>query len=183
MPVILSLVKHVSLYSVDKLISEARQLAAEYRRTTGSPLPGISGEIARYDAIRLLDLTAAENGVSYDAVGKAQRDGKRIQIKGRVIQDDNKRGLRIGQVKVEQQWDAIVLVLLDSDYQPFELYEADREDIIGSENETASAGSLRVRGNKRGAMTLARFKVIANLVWTREDGLIEDGLWVNDDSI
>ena len=179
----------MSLYSVDKLISEARQLAAEYRRTTGSPLPGISGEIARYDAMRLLDLTAAENGVSYDAVGNAQREGKRIQIKGRVIQDDNNRGLRIGQVKVEQEWDAIVLVLLDSDYQPFELYEADRDDIIGSENELASRTGPRarstpgVRSNKRGAMTLARFKVIASLVWTREDGLIEDGLWVNDDSI
>jgi len=167
----------VSLYSVDKLISEARKLAAEYRRTTGNPLPGISGEIARHDAIRLLGLDAVENGVSYDAVGHGQREGKRIQIKGRVIQDDNVRGLRIGEVKAEQEWDAIVLVLLDSDYEPFELYEAERDEIIGSENDPAS------RNNKRGAMTLARFKVIAHLVWTREDGLIEDSLWVNDNSI
>jgi len=167
----------VSLYSVDKLISEARQLATEYRRTTGNPLPGISGEIARYDAIRLLDLAAAENGVSYDAVGNGQRKGKRIQIKGRVIQDDNVRGLRIGQVKSEQEWDSIVLVLLDCKHEPFELYEAERDEIVGSENDTVS------RSNKRGAMTMARFKVIAHLVWTREDGLMEDSLWATDNSI
>lgn len=166
----------MSLYSVDKLISEARQLAAEYRRTTGGPLPGISGEIARHDAVRLLDLTLVENGASYDATGNGEREGKRIQIKGRVIQDDNQKGLRIGQIKVEQEWDSVVLVLLDSDYEPFEVYEVDRDDVV-----EASASSSQNR-SKRGAMTLARFKAIASLAWTREDGLVEDGVWTNDDS-
>ncbi|NOX26690.1 MAG: hypothetical protein GXP21_00605 [Gammaproteobacteria bacterium] len=166
----------MSVYSVDKLISEARQLAAEYRRTTGGPLPGISGEIARHDAVRLLDLTLVENGVSYDATGNGDREGKRIQIKGRVIQDDNQRGLRIGQIKVEQEWDSVVLVLLDSEYEPFEVYEVDRDEVV-----EASANSSQGR-SKRGAMTLARFKAIASLAWTREDGLTKDGVWINEDS-
>lgn len=169
--------KHVSLYSVDKLISEARQLAAEYRRTTGSPLPGISGEIARHDAVRLLDLTLVETGVSYDAIGNGSRDGKRIQIKGRVIQDDNQRGLRIGQIKIEQEWDTVVLVLLDSEYEPFEVYEVEREEVIEASAETSKNRS------KRGAMTLARFKAISNLVWTRDDGVVENEIWTNDDSL
>lgn len=166
----------VSIYSVDKLISEARQLAAEYRKTTGSPLPGISSEIARHDAIRLLDLTAVENGAGHDAIGNGVREGKRIQIKGRVIQDDNQRGLRIGQIKVEQEWDAVVLVLLDAEYEPFEVYEVERDEVI-----EASAGTSENR-SKRGAMTLARFKAISSLVWTREDGLLDDGVWVNDEN-
>ncbi|MBN4078473.1 hypothetical protein JYT96_00535 [Gammaproteobacteria bacterium AH-315-C21] len=166
----------MSLYSVDKLISEARKLAAEYRRTTGGPLPGISGEIARHDAMRLLDLTPAENGLSYDAIGNGSRKGKRVQIKARVIQDDNQRGLRLGQIKIEQEWDTVVLVLLNSDYQPFEVYEVEREEVI-----EASAEASQNR-SKRGAITLARFKAISTLVWTLDHGSIDEGIWVNDDS-
>ncbi len=164
----------MSLYSVDKLISEARQLAAEYRKTTGSPLPGISSEIARHDAIRLLGLKAVENGSGHDALGTGVREGKRVQIKGRVIQDDNQRGLRIGQIKVDQEWDSVVLVLLDKDYEPYELYEVDRHEVIDAGGDTSEKRS------KRGSMTLARFLAISNLVWSREDGLLDDGVWVND---
>lgn len=170
-------IANVSIYSVDKLISEARQLAAEYRRTTGNPLPGISGEIARHDAIRLLGLTAVDNTAAYDALGSGRREGKRIQIKGRVIQDGNLKGLRIGQLKTEQDWDTVILVLLDNNYEPFELYEVERDEIIEANNDSSASRS------KRGAMTLARFKAIGCLIWTREDGLIEDGLWVNDQSL
>ena len=44
----------MSVYAVDKLIAQARQLAADYRRTTGKPLPGVSNEIALHDVLRLL---------------------------------------------------------------------------------------------------------------------------------
>ena len=47
----------MTLYAAEKLIAQARVLAAEYRRTMGKPLPGISNEIAEHDAIRLLELT------------------------------------------------------------------------------------------------------------------------------
>ena len=43
-----------NIYAAEKLIAQARQLAAEYRRTMGKPLPGVSAEIAEYDAVRLL---------------------------------------------------------------------------------------------------------------------------------
>jgi hypothetical protein len=32
---------------------------------------------------------------------------------------------------------------------------------------------------KRGAMSVARFKIISRLVWTREEGVIEDEIWDN----
>jgi hypothetical protein len=169
----------VGIYSVDKLITEARRLAAEFRRTTGKPLPGISGEIAEHDAARLLNLKICEDRTQgYDAVGAGSRDGKRIQIKARVIFDDEKSGQRVGQLKVEQDWDSVLLVIMDENYEPFEIYEAEREDIIDAMEE--AGGSNR---KKRGAMSVARFKIISRLVWTREEGVIEDEIWDNQSGV
>jgi hypothetical protein len=165
----------VGVYSVDKLIAEARRLAAEFRRTTGKPLPGVSGEIAEHDAARLLDLEICqERPGGYDAIGRGSRAGKRIQIKARVIFDEDKAGQRVGQLKIDQDWDSVMLVIMDEDYQPFEIYEADREDIMQAMGE--AGGSAR---KKRGAMTVARFKIIARLVWTRGEGEVEDEIWDN----
>jgi hypothetical protein len=165
----------VGIYSVDKLISEARRLAVEFRRTTGKPLPGVSGEIAEHDAARLLNLELCEHKTGgYDAIGRGSREGKRIQIKGRVIFDEEKSGQRVGQLKLDQDWDSVVLVIMDEDYEPFEIYEADREEILGAMEEAAKSSR-----KKRGAMTVARFKIIAQLVWTREEGEIEDQIWDN----
>ena len=54
----------MSVYAEEKLIGQARLLAAEYRRTMGKPLPGISSEIALHDAIRLLSQRIAEKVVN-----------------------------------------------------------------------------------------------------------------------
>ena len=165
----------MAIYSVDKLISEARRLAAEFRRTTGKPLPGVSGEIAEHDAARLLDLEICKDRPGgYDAIGRGRREGKRIQIKARVIFDEEKSGQRVGQLKLEQDWDSVVLVIMDENYEPFEIYEAEREDIIDVMEEAAASNR-----KKRGAMSVARFKIISRLVWTREEGVIEDEIWDN----
>lgn len=155
----------MSIYAADKLIGQARQLAAEYRRTMGKPLPGISNEIALHDAIRLLKLTPVDASVGgYDAIDPA-RDGLRIQIKSRTIFDESKTGQRIGQIKAEQPWDCVVLVLMDDNYEPYELYEADRDDLLEF-MEKASSGRA-----KRGALSVARFKMIGRLAWSRDEGL------------
>ncbi len=165
----------MGIYSVDKLIAEARRLAVEFRRTTGKPLPGVSGEIAEHDAARLLDLEICKDRPGgYDAIGRGSRAGKRIQIKARVIFDEDKAGQRVGQLKLDQDWDSVMLVIMDEDYRAVEIYEADREDI--SEAMDATGASAR---KKRGAMTVARFKIIARLVWTREEGEVEDEIWDN----
>ena len=165
----------MSIYSVDKLIAEARKLAIEFRRTTGKPLPGISSEIADYDAARYLDLEICKDKSSnYDAIGKGARDGLRIQIKGRTIFDEGKSGQRVGQLQLEQEWDRVVLVLMDDSYEAFEIYEAQRQEILDAmENNDSSSRK------KRGAMSVARFKIISELVWTREDGELSDELWDN----
>lgn len=163
----------MTLYAADRLIAQARVLAAEYRRTMGKPLPGISNEIAEHDAVKLLGLQARREGDEggYDAVDP-QRDNKRIQIKSRTIFDESKTGQRIGQLKLEKEWDSVVLVLMDENYEPYEIYEAERDEIL--EQLDQNSGSR----TKRGAMSVARFKIISRLVWTRENGL-EKELWDN----
>jgi len=157
----------MAVYSTEKLISEARRLAAEYRRTTGKPL-GISGEIAEFDAADKLNLEICqERNSGYDAIGKGERDGKRVQIKGRAVFDEKKSGQRIGQLKIEQEWDLVVLVIMDENYDAVEIFEIDRETIIDALNENKSSNR-----NKRGAMSLAKFKIISTLVWTKKAGLL-----------
>jgi len=164
----------VSLYSVDKLISEARRIAAEYRRATGKPL-GISAEIATHDACSFLDLEPCEEAVGYDAVGlKGERKGQRFQIKGRAIFDEQKGGQRLGQIKIEQDWDKILLVLMDEDFETTDIYEASREDILADLDDSGTSNR-----KKRGAMSVARFKRIAHLVWNKDDGLIDNEIWTN----
>ena len=160
----------MSVYAVDKLMDQTRRLAADYRKATGQPLP-VTSEIANYDAARLLglDLIQPPPG-GYDAIGQqGEREGVRYQVKGRAIFDETKGGQRIGQLKLEQDWDAVLLVLLDEEYQPFAIYEADR-----SELEPALEDSSR---NKRGAMSVARFKIISRQVWARDEGLMVPEVW------
>lgn len=168
----------MGVYSTDKLVTEARRLAAEYRRATGKPL-GISSEIAEFDAAKLLDLSLCDqkNG-GYDAIGRGKREGKKIQIKGRAVFDEKKSGQRVGQLKLDQDWDAIVLVIMDEEYEPVEIFECSRKVIEDALDESKST-----KRNKRGAMSLAKFKIISHLVWTKEEGLIGNDIWEQEASI
>ncbi len=162
----------MGVYAADKLIGQARRLAAEYRRAMGNPLPGISSEIAEHDAIRLLGLIPKADSVGgYDAIDP-ERDNKRIQIKSRTIFEESKSGQRIGQVKLDQPWDSVVLVLMDEEYEPYEIYEAERDEIEEFMKKSSSSRA------KRGALSVARFKIIGRLAWTQEDGL-EPEVWNN----
>ncbi len=164
----------MSLYSVDKLISEARRIAAEYRRTTGKPL-GISAEIARHDACTYLGLEPHEDAIGYDAMGlTGEREGLRFQIKGRAIFDEKKGGQRLGQIKVDQNWDKILLVLMNEDFETTEIYEASHEDMLDDIDEAGVSNR-----KKRGVMSVARFKRLAQLVWNNDEGLMNDEVWDN----
>jgi hypothetical protein len=153
------------VYSVDKLIEQARQLATDYKKMTGKPLPGVSNEIAEHDACKLLDLALSDDrSLGFDALRVKGRGPKRIQIKARTIFNDNYRGQRLGQLKLDKEWDSVVLVLMDENYLPFDIFEATRSDILDNLNDSSNR-------MKRGAMSVAKFRNIATLVWTKEGGL------------
>ncbi len=149
----------MAVYSISKLMTEARKLAADYRRMTGKTLP-VSGEIARHDAAELLGLELVEGVSGYDAL---DGDGLRIQIKGRVIFEGQKSSPRVGQLKVGMEWDAVVLVVMDDAYEPVEICRLTHEDVAAAMDE--SSGSRR---SGRGAMSVARFRKMGEQVWSRE---------------
>ncbi len=156
------------VYSVDRLISETRRLAAEYRKATGKSL-AVSAEIARHDACRLLGLEPVDGVGGHDALDPAFTPPRRVQIKGRAIFDESKPGQRIGQLKLDQEWDVVMLVLMDEAFETTEILEADREAVVEALQD--SEGRPR---SKRGAMSVARFRRIGRLVWTPQEGRIFD---------
>jgi hypothetical protein len=99
-----------------EVLRAAKSLAQEYRRLTGKPL-GITGEVAEYEAARLLgvELTPAWQA-GYDAT--EVRDGvvRRLQIKGRCLLPNCKPGQRVGSIDIEKEWDAALPVLLNENF-------------------------------------------------------------------
>jgi hypothetical protein len=144
------------------ILGEAKRLAQEYHRLTGKPL-GITGEVAEYEAARILgvELTPARQA-GYDAV--ETRDGavRRLQIKGRCLLDDCKPGQRLGSIRIEKEWDAVLMVLLDKNFEAVEIYEAERTAVVA----VLTAPGSKAR-NERGAMAVSKFKSIGRLRWRR----------------
>jgi hypothetical protein len=147
----------MNTYDVDKLMSEARRLAADYHRATGLTLP-LSNEIARHDAMQLLRLQPACEPLSgVDAVGTGERAAEKYQIKGRVLFNESRSRARIGQLNLDGAWTRVVLVLMNEEYRATEIIEVTRTDIQNS--------LLEIKPNKRGAMTVAKFRALGTTVW------------------
>jgi hypothetical protein len=104
---------------VTEILARAKRLAKEYHEVTGRPL-GITGEVAEYEAVRLLGLKLAEvRQPGYDAVRRRGSREERIQIKGRVILPAAKPGQRIGKIDLKKkEWDVVILVLLTPTTRP-----------------------------------------------------------------
>lgn len=142
------------------LLAEAKRLAQKYRRLTGKPL-GITGEVAEFEAARILGvkLTAARQE-GYDATEVVEGVNRRLQIKGRVVLPGSKPGQRLGSIKIDKPFDAVLLVLLDEEYNATEIYEADREVVVAA----LTAPGSRSR-NERGALSIGKFKSIGMPRW------------------
>src|SRR6266516_4523855 len=95
------------------LLREAKQLARQYYTLTGEPL-GVTGEVAEYEAARLLDigLTPARQA-GCDALEKVKGKIEKVQIKGRCLQENCKPGQRLGSIRTNHEWDSVLMVLLD----------------------------------------------------------------------
>ena len=142
------------------ILREAKALAQEYRRLTGKPL-GITGEIAEYEAAHILhlELTAARQA-GYDAI--EIRDGvqRRLQIKGRCLLPNCKPSQRLGSIDIKKEWDAVLMVLLDENFDARAIYEAERPAIVAALTTPGSKAR-----NERGALSVTRFKTIGTLRW------------------
>jgi len=158
----------MSLYDMEKLYTETRSIAARFRHTMGKNIGGITSELAAYDAARLLGLElCSEQEVGYNAVGAKNYSGQKILVKGRAIFKDQKSRQRLGQIKLNVNWDLILLVLLDDSFEPQEIYlatHAEIAEILGDKEGV----------KKKGPISVAKFKAISQLVWCSTEGLVDD---------
>jgi hypothetical protein len=143
-----------------EILADVKRLAIEYYELTGKPL-GVTGEIAEYEAATKLNLTlAAARTVGFDALAS---DGRRVQIKGRRLPSiPAPPGQRMGKVDLSREFDTVMLVILDPQFEAYEIWEAERATV---------ARQLRIPGsrarNDRGQLPVAQFKRVAQLVWAR----------------
>ena len=145
---------------IKNILEDAKDVAKRYKSLTGKPL-GITGEVAEFTAASLLGLELAEARQSgYDAI--QNKNGKiiKVQIKGRCLPENHNPGQRVGSIKLDKEWDTVVLVLLDNEFEPYEIYEAER----GAVTKALSAPGSKAR-NERGALGVAKFKSIGKKVW------------------
>jgi hypothetical protein len=143
------------------VLSEVKRLAVRYRELTGRPL-GVTGEVAEYEACRLLGLEPAPvRSPGYDAIRHLD-DGtaELVQIKGRCILPGAGRSQQIGGIKLGDKWDAVLLVLLDERLEATAIFRADRALV----EEALRAPGSRAR-NERGALSVAKFRQISEKLW------------------
>ena len=157
-PIFGTIMEKVNLISIDTLMSQTRALAANYYKTTQQTLP-VSHELAKYDAIRLMNLIEASPGTKgVDACA----EGIRYQIKSRVCFNPQGNSYRIGQLNLEGAWDTTLLVLLNEEYEPMEILSASREVLQEAIGENPVSNRM-----KRGILSVAKFKAIGTCVWSR----------------
>jgi len=147
---------------ISELVEQAKQLAVRYRQLTGKPL-GITGEIAECEAAAILgmDLHAARTA-GYDATETRDGIAVRVQIKGRVIANPKRITGRVAATDLSQPFDVVQLVLLDSNFNAFAIYEAKRPAVEALITRPGSKAR-----NERGSVGITQFKAIAQLRWPR----------------
>ncbi|RIJ86649.1 hypothetical protein RSP822_09160 [Ralstonia solanacearum] len=152
----------VNLEEMATLIESAKQIAKRYRVLTGRPL-GITGEVAEYEAARILGLELAPvRQAGFDAIRRVGDRVDRLQIKGRCILS-KKPGQRVGRIDLTKEWDGVLLVQLNSEFEPVAIHEARRAEI---EKVLAAPGS-RAR-NERGALSISRFRTVGHKIWPED---------------
>lgn len=148
--------------AVLEVLREAKRLAQRYRDLTGKPL-GITGEVAEYEAARILGvkLTPARN-TGFDATERKKGSIRRLQIKSRCLLKNCKAGQRLGSIDIEKDFDAVLMVLLDENFEATAIYEAEREAVI----KAILAPGSKSR-NEHWALGVNKFKAISKLRWSR----------------
>lgn len=157
-----------TLYQLDELMTQTRKLAAQYRLQTGQILP-ISNELAKYDAQQILDLcspTSDQKLKSVDCIAKGTN--LTFQVKARVVFKVH-APQRVGQLNLLGDWTQTLLVIYDESYQPDEIYALEKSMILDFLNTLPKGSSHK---NKRGAISVAKFKALGELIWSIEQGII-----------
>ncbi|MDQ7049135.1 MAG: hypothetical protein Q9M92_06155 [Enterobacterales bacterium] len=149
-------------YDVGVLMAQTRKLASDYRKQTGQALP-VTEELARFDAISILGLGQSDQLEGVDAISKPQTgvETEQYLIKGRVIFKAGKARQKLGKLGLQGLWNHLLMVIYDAEYCPTQIYKVKRVTI---EKELENLSS-----DKRGSMTVAKYKAIGELIWQNSD--------------
>ena len=114
---------------IESILKSVKRLAVQYHDLTGKPL-GVTGEIAEFEAARLMGLKLlAARSEGYDATKRKGGRLHRIQIKGRFKQDGKKWG-RVSSINIEKKFDSVMLVLMQGQYEVAEIWQASRTAVV-----------------------------------------------------
>ena len=69
----------------------------------------------------------------------------------------------IGSIDIDKDFDAVLMVLVDENFDALEIHEADRAPVIAA----LKAPGSKAR-NERGALGVRAFKTIGRRVWSRD---------------
>lgn len=144
-----------------ELLRRATQLAREYYELTGRPL-GITGEVAEFEAVRLIPRLklAPPRQLGYDATRTRGGRTEHIQIKGRQFSlTGSRKTQRTGAINVNNEWDVLMLVLLNERFETVEIHEIARELVVA---EIKRPGS---KARARGQLSISWLKQCGQQVW------------------
>lgn len=145
------------------ILARAKVLAQRYRVLTGKPL-GISGEVAEFEAAKLLGVQLVEaRQAGYDATRLENGVLKKLQIKGRCVPSGARKSQRLGGIDIEKDFDAVLLVLMDDYFNTTAIYETDRAPIVDAISKPGSKAR-----NERGQLAVSSFISMARKVWPVE---------------
>jgi hypothetical protein len=140
---------------IENILERSKELAIEYKKLTGRPL-GITGEIGEFTAAKLLNLKLTEaRQAGYDAIDDKK---EKIQIKTRCL--DQIKGYRLGKLSMNQEWDSVIFVHLNHEYEPVSIHKAYRKEVL---MELERPGS-KTR-NERGLLGIRKFLSISKEIW------------------
>jgi hypothetical protein len=146
-----------------ELLGEAKKLAQRYRILTGKPL-GITGEVAEFEAARLLGIKLVEaRQAGYDATRVENGVTHRLQVKGRCVLPGQSNSQRMGSIDITKEFDGVLLVLMDEHMNATAIYEADRAPVIAAITKPGSKAR-----NERGALAVSNFISIGRKIWSRD---------------
>ncbi len=132
------------------LLGTVKDLAREYYELTGGRSLGVTGEVAEYEAARLVGVRLAPVRQSgFDA----WRDGEKLQIKGCCV-SRSEASWRMGAVRLDREWDWVLLVLMNRRYDAYEIWDADRETLTPALEDLGSRG-----------MPVKHFKQVGRRLW------------------
>ena len=148
----------IDLEKAGKILEHARQAAIDNYDLTGKPL-GITGEFGEYMTAKLLGLELADaRSPGYDATDKKRR---KIQIKARSIPREKKlTGQRLGSIRLDHEWDCVMFILLDENFEPQAIYEAQRTPLEAALTKPGSKAR-----NERGALAITKFIALGRKIW------------------